>query len=451
MEIALKRKYYLKKLKAIDSCLEKNRNVQKNIEGVLETLRPKLFKLNECIKEYFDQKTLKLRNIDFYNKNLPLFANNKIKLMMERLAKEGSDKTGMYPGKFKTNIGEYNDADLSDTFSEYTISSEEESEFEWNYLPTSKKDTSKSMDTHSNVNFDDSLNENMINHKKSQIKFHQYTKPRRKYPKWGISQHSKLSDKPTRKKELKTELLEMNWRYIEAYFNIDYEDLRKNDYESIAEKLNNTDYLLSTEEPIFGPDVYRQILKISAKYKNSTSNWSPDEEQRLLDLVNLIGTCNWKHIDVYFDDKDANECLKKYIELRGYNGWSFYDDIRLMYGVIVFNFSWATVSIVMFDKTKSQQQTRERFANVLDPVLAMDNPEIHDIYLASFYKAFGSSWTWIMTNKLPHITDNKLLRDVKLFKKKYQMRFAEQKTIATWLKKDYHNGLPLFKVVENHK
>lgn len=446
MDIASQRKYFLKKLAAIEACLDANRNAQERLAGVLDTVKPKLAKVNEAINEYFDQRAFRKRNVDFYNKNLPLFANNKIKMIMEKLSKESSDAAKTCPQEFKQEVDVFND-ECSENCSDYTISSQEdESDFEWDYLPNTQKPVLRARSRLSYEELDDSDDSDTTTKMKVQLKCNQYTKPRRSKKNGLLSKSAKNTSKTISKRPSKAELLKINWRRIEEHFHIDYVDLRKNNYESIAERLNNTDYLLSTEEPIFGLDVYKQIVKIYNSVKSKSVKWSEEEKIKLIGLIDLIGVNNWKQIDVYFHDKSAEDCLKAYLDIRGSRGWTFADDIRLIYGVIVFNFSWVTVSTLMFMKTKSQQQARERFANVLDPVLARENPEIHDIYLASFYKVFGYSWTWIMTNKLPHTTDNKLLRDVQLFKKKYIGKFAEQTIIADWLKRKYNSKQPLFSI-----
>ena len=431
MDIEPTNHYLHKKLQQINVCLNKNRDAQSSLRDILSMLKPKLEIIKETIAEHKKSVLLGSSNIDFYKNNLPFFANNKLKVLMHKIYKMNNKSLLTVTQELQTrNRLGLTMLDDSDKES----SSDEESELEWFSLTNMNK---KAIEFDNSIGSRRSLtpetHKNETPTKKRRLKklkvYSKYYKPQNKVVKRNckrsLIRRSTLGDEHI-------SYLKMNWGFIEQHFIINYENLKANDYHKISEKLNCTSYLIATEKPITAFEVYKQINNVRKQNQPKQIQWSDEDNSKLIELTGLYQELKWNQIEIHFNNKTASECNKQFIKLKGRKQFTFEDDIRIIYGSVVYAFKWIKISKLLFIRTRKEQQIRERFVNILDPVLTINNPSNDEIFLAAYYRLIGKSWTWIMVHHLPHITDNKILRHYEIFKNNNKELHRDIERIVQW-------------------
>lgn len=173
---------------------------------------------------------------------------------------------------------------------------------------------------------------------------------------------------------------------------------------------------LDTNRPAY------QCLAMYQKRLNKAflkGRWSPEEDRRLLDLVEAhrLGDddVNWVRVTSKMTDRTPTQCIHRYYKnldphiRRG--RWTQEEDDLLRLGVLLHGRDWYLVCRWVSKRT--DMQCRERWTNVLDPEIKTDifTTEEDQLLLAAVEEAGGpGQWAAIQARHFPERTDNQLRR-----------------------------------------
>lgn len=147
--------------------------------------------------------------------------------------------------------------------------------------------------------------------------------------------------------------------------------------------------------------------------------WSPEEDRRLLDLVeaNRLGDddINWVRVTAKMPDRTPTQCIHRYYKNMDPNirrgRWTEDEDDLLKLGVLLHGRDWYLVC--RWVPKRTDMQCRERWTNVLDPDIKMDTftTEEDEKLLAAVEEAGGpGQWAAIQAKHFSERTDNQLRR-----------------------------------------
>lgn len=239
---------------------------------------------------------------------------------------------------------------------------------------------------------------------------------------WDLSHHSLPKSAKSRVSQLKIAsetvqtLIRKNLPRIVEDFDLDLrQPLGHINFVDLADKLNTPKFLAFIQTPITAVDLYSVFIRLKDSRQPqpslvSADSWEPGQLRRLQALVDRFGYGNWKQLSIFMGDKTAAECRKQYQRLRESKNWGFEDDVRLLFGVLAFNYRWNEIAARVFQFSKLETQCRERFANILDPEISQNRFSSAEALQLLFYHGLGMKWAWISKNVLTHRTDNRLLR-----------------------------------------
>jgi hypothetical protein len=135
---------------------------------------------------------------------------------------------------------------------------------------------------------------------------------------------------------------------------------------------------------VYGLDIYKAYRRVwGLNYKKE--EWTPEDDARLKHAVELHGDQKFTHVAKKVDGKRVMECYYRWFKhnnlTRNTNHWTDEEDLMLGLAVLVFSInqknrqesyhrkiSWIGVSRV-FPGTRTDVQVRERFMNILNPLL----------------------------------------------------------------------------------
>ncbi len=221
-------------------------------------------------------------------------------------------------------------------------------------------------------------------------------------------------------------ILELNIKNIVSTFKIDLsQPLCLVNYREVSNSLNTSQFLETMEAPIYPVNIYRVLRKAQKFEQKINEEWSNEELTLLSELVQKFGINNWKQISVFFSSRSFEDCRKKFTSISEVKTWDSISDVKLVIGVVVFDYAWVEIANRIFNRTKSEIQCRERFSNLLNPNIFDSNSDKNEMFLIVFYRLQGKRWAWISKHILPHRTDNKLLRLYRLFRKNYPKIYEE--------------------------
>lgn len=169
--------------------------------------------------------------------------------------------------------------------------------------------------------------------------------------------------------------------------------------------------------------------------------WTAEEDELLISAVKIYGTQNWQAVSQLIDGRTGQQCLHRYEKAinpeikRG--RWTFGEDQLLKQAVKPFidsgatRINWSTVKLSVPGRT--DVQCRERWVNVLDPVLSASpfTPE-EDKRLLELVQLYGSgNWSKISLELGKRRTDNQLWRRWKQISKgKKRVNAAKKATVT---------------------
>jgi hypothetical protein len=173
---------------------------------------------------------------------------------------------------------------------------------------------------------------------------------------------------------------------------------------------------LETNRPAY------QCLAMYQKRLNKAflkGRWSPEEDRRLLDLVEAYrlgdDDVNWVRVTSKMTDRTPTQCIHRYYKnldpqiRRG--RWTQDEDDLLRLGVFLHGRDWYLVC--RWVPKRTDMQCRERWTNVLDPEIKTDTftAEEDALLLAAVEEAGGpGQWAAIQARHFPERTDNQLRR-----------------------------------------
>lgn len=192
----------------------------------------------------------------------------------------------------------------------------------------------------------------------------------------------------------------------------------------IAAKKNSAKHLQESG-PLFGLQIYRQLrvwngMKPSELLSNQSVTWTPEEDSRLIQLVELFSERRWKQISIYMDAKKPSQCYHRWFRVlspkRMTTKWDDpMDDVLLGLGTLMFKrpsgkVRWVRVA-ELFEGRRTDVQCRERFANILDPNLKTNLATENHELAKGLYNKFGRQWAKI-AKEVKGSTDNLIKRIV---------------------------------------
>ena len=177
--------------------------------------------------------------------------------------------------------------------------------------------------------------------------------------------------------------------------------------------------------------------------------WTAEEEQRLKDAVDTLGTQNWLRVSEQVGTRTSNQCMVRWkravechVMLVG-GEWTEEEERRLYLASIAYNMptdqsinnhsnsksgTWIQVAGVV--KTKDDSRCREKWVNFVNPKLNFDPfTEQEDKLLIELIDIHGSgSWAKLAQAHFPGRTDNMLMRRWRALAEKG--RIAQQREAA---------------------
>ncbi|KIP09180.1 hypothetical protein PHLGIDRAFT_116589 [Phlebiopsis gigantea 11061_1 CR5-6] len=137
--------------------------------------------------------------------------------------------------------------------------------------------------------------------------------------------------------------------------------------------------------------------------------WTQESDQRLIEMVKVYGTENWQLTRQISEDATATQCQNRYTrsldpQLRR-GPWAQEEDEQLRRAVEIFGRSWVDVSA--FIPTRSNEQCRDRWQDVLNPSISKGKwSESEDQILRSACEELGEKWKEISQRVGGGRTDN---------------------------------------------
>jgi Myb-like DNA-binding domain len=193
----------------------------------------------------------------------------------------------------------------------------------------------------------------------------------------------------------------------------------------IAAKKNSAKHLQQSGMPIFGCQIYKQ-LRILNKMRPAEPEsgqhiiWTPQQDTKLVQLVELFSERRWKQVSTYMDTKKPAQCYHRWFRVlspkRDTSKWDDpMEDVLLALGSLMFKrpsgkVRWVKVA-ELFEGRRTDVQCRERFVNILDPNLKPSMTNDKQIMAKGLFDKFGRQWAKI-AKEVKGSTDNLVKRMV---------------------------------------
>ena len=160
---------------------------------------------------------------------------------------------------------------------------------------------------------------------------------------------------------------------------------------SIPEKLNIQGKDLSSQEVMNKLNKEKNYIFTISKIKK-INNWTKEEDNKLLNIIQSLKTKNWRFVSNFFDQKTPVQCSSRYRRIqpgiqKGY--WTKDEDLKLISLFDIHGKNWKNISKEMINR--SGKQIRDRFLNSLNP----EFNKKEDNHLIFLYKKYGPSWSKI--------------------------------------------------------
>ena len=167
--------------------------------------------------------------------------------------------------------------------------------------------------------------------------------------------------------------------------------------------------------------------EVEGKYINK---FTKEEDLKLLRLVKKFKEKNWKKISSHFQNKNYIQCFSRFKRIRpglrkGF--WTKEEDQILLSFVEKYGRKWALIAKEF--KTRNGKQIRDRFINILDPLLNRGPfSEFEDFTIIKLYNLYGSKWAKIAkeckTKRSPDLVKNRFYSHLKGKKKLVDFEFS---------------------------
>ena len=202
------------------------------------------------------------------------------------------------------------------------------------------------------------------------------------------------------------------------------QNIRNFNLVEIAAKKNSVKHLQQVGLPIFGLQIYKQFRIWNrlppSEITRATVSWTPEEDRRLVQLVELFSARRWKQISYYMDGKKPSHCYHRWFRVlcqkRVTSKWDDpKDDVLLGLGSLMFRrssgkYRWVKVA-ELFNGRRTDIQCRERFVNILDPSLKAELCGESEKLVKGLYDQFGKQWAKI-AKEVKGTTDNLIKRAI---------------------------------------
>ena len=427
-------KDYLKdKLEAVETTIASNEEYKKNLLKYLSKIDETIEDINQRIIKKKQTRDLKrkmglndiLGNIDFYKFDKTPHIPNKTLSLLRQLSHRRSNNKQLSERRLMSNISTSNS------------SSDAESEGD-NFMLRMKKENDDSIDFENFDDEDDPSEEvNSVLGKRriqsfgtSNIKIQQPEKSENPPSKIQKVQDYTQSEQDGKLEEL--EKLERKQKESGGFhsefvgvlnniileYKMSPENIRSFNLVDIATKKNTCRHLTKVQIPIFGLNIYSEFRKWFRLGNPESMRWTPEEDKKLVDLVEIFGTKKWKQISSYLDGKKACMCYHRWFKhvspTRQKQKWDDpLDDALLALGVMSFRknngkLRWVKVAD-LFEGRRTDIQCRERFVNILDPEIEVQEEDGVLEKVRVLYEEHGGKWS-LIAKLIKTKTDNQIKR-----------------------------------------
>jgi len=148
--------------------------------------------------------------------------------------------------------------------------------------------------------------------------------------------------------------------------------------------------------------------------RNINKNWTEEEDNSLIDLVNNKYGKKWKIIHMFFPKRTKFECYNRYVQINPQikkGKWSKEEDQKIKNLVEEYGYDWSKISNIV--KTRTSKQIRSRYIFYLDSKL--NNTEFsqeEDEMVQKLFPIFKTNWVKYI-NYLPN-------RSAKIIQNRYR-------------------------------
>ena len=122
--------------------------------------------------------------------------------------------------------------------------------------------------------------------------------------------------------------------------DLDRFNIRRADLAALAKKANTTRFLTQTEKVVFPMHIYKKYRQLMCPADNN-NKWTQQEDDKLRELVVLIGPRQWRQISNSMDGKTPYNCRHRWFNVvnatRIVRKWGeLEDDLKLGIGVLLY-------------------------------------------------------------------------------------------------------------------
>lgn len=146
---------------------------------------------------------------------------------------------------------------------------------------------------------------------------------------------------------------------------------------------------------------FKQIQKIFMIDKVKKQNvWTPEEDEKLIELVTIYSSKNWKEISKNFINKSSIQCYSRYKQIKPglkKGPWTEEEDRQVKELVEIHGQHWSLISNII--KSRNGKQIRDRYLNYIDPFTKHNEfTEDEDELIKKLYIKHGSRWSYIASH-----------------------------------------------------
>lgn len=424
-------KAYLRaKLAAVEAALESNREYKQGLENYLKKVDDTIDEINKTIKKKQEARELKksmglhepLSGIDFYKYDKPTQFQPRALTLLRQLSTRKAASEQFSDRRLMSNLSTSSSSESDESDIQLRPEAEDSEDYEKFDSEIERGDSSSALGKRKRGIGSITLQEPATVCKKTDeySRYFGFPENKKSFEEDQVNQPTNVVVQDITEKDIQQSVFQQNINSIILELKMRPENIRSFNLEEIATKKNSLRHLTKTQMPIFGLSIYTQFRKWHRLDSIENQSWSPAEDKKLTELVEIFGTKKWKQIASFLDGRKAYQCYHRWFKhvcpTKIRQKWEDpLDDVLLGMGVITLQrangrLRWVKVA-ELFEGRRTDVQCRERFVNILDPEIEAQMEESIVERVKELYQVYGKKWSKI-ANAIKCKTDNQVKRIV---------------------------------------